>query len=134
MSPGIQSSPARRLVVATALVLPATIFVGANVVQYGLGIGGAAEWLDPLFATRATAWIATALVLVGPVGALLLAASRIIPIRFDRDDDVWEVRIRVRVDGWAIAVAALSLLVGGILAGHLIAENLACAIGVSSGC
>jgi hypothetical protein len=116
------------------LVLPATVFVGANVVQYGLGIGGAADWLDPLFASRATAWIATALVLVGPVGALLLAASRIIPIRFDRDDDAWEVRIRVRIDAWAIAVAALSLLVGGILAGHLIAENLACVIGVSSGC
>jgi hypothetical protein len=80
------------------------------------------------------AWIVTALVLVGPAAALLLAASRIMPIRFDRDGDVWEVRIRVRVDGWAIAVAALSLLVGGILAGHLVAENLACAIGVSLGC
>ena len=134
MSSSIPQSPPRRLVIATVLVIPATVFVGANVVQYGLGIGGAAEWLDPLFATRGMAWIATALILLGPVAALLLAASRIIPIRFDRDDDVWEVRIRVRVDGWAIAVAALSLLVGGILAGHLIAENLACAMGISSGC
>lgn len=133
MSARIQHSSPRRLVVAALLVAPATVFVGANVVQYGLGIDGAAEWLDPLFASRGTAWIVI-LVLVGPAAALLLAASRIMPIRFDRDGDVWEVRIRVRIDGWAIAVAALSLLVGGILAGHLVAENLACAIGVSSGC
>lgn len=134
MSARLQHSSPRRLVAAALLVTPATVFVGANVVQYGLGIDGASEWLDPLLASRGMAWIVTALVLVGPAAALLLAASRIMPLRFDRDGDVWEVRIRVRVDGWAIAVAALSLLVGGILAGHLVAENLACAIGVSSGC
>lgn len=118
---------------ATLLVAPAPVFVEANVLQYGLGIEGAAEWLDPFFAWSGMAWIVTALVLADPAAALLLAASRL-PIRFDRDGDVWEVRISVRIDGWAIGVAALSLLVGGILAGHLIAENLACVIGVPSGC
>jgi hypothetical protein len=134
VSSSIPQSSSRRLVIATVLVIPATVFVGANVVQYGRGIGGAGEWLDPLYRHAWHGVDRDRAHPSRPVAALLLAASRIIPIRFDRDDDVWEVRIRVRVDGWAIAVAALSLVVGGILAGHLIAENLACAIGVSSGC
>ena len=84
--------------------------------------------------STAVAWIVTALVLVGPVVALLLAASRLLPIRLVRDSDAWEVRIRVRTDGWAIAVATISVLVGGTLAAHLVAENLACVIGLRSTC
>jgi hypothetical protein len=64
----------------------------------------------------------------------VIAASWLLPFRLERDGDAWEVRIRVRPDGWALAVAAISLLVGGILAGHLIAENLACMIGLRSSC
>jgi hypothetical protein len=44
------------------------------------------------------------------------------------------VRIRIRVDTFAIAVGAISLVVGGILAGHLLAENLACMIGFAERC
>jgi hypothetical protein len=87
-----------------------------------------------LFALPAVAWILTVLILVGPAASFLLAASWLLPFRLERDGDAWEVRIRVRPDGWALAVAAISLLVGGILAGHLIAENLACMIGLRSSC
>jgi hypothetical protein len=124
----------RRLVLATVLLAPATVFVAANVLQYGLGIQGAADWFDPLFAVQPLAWILTFFILVGPAVSFLLAASWLLPIRLERDGDAWEVRIRVRPDGWALAVAAISVLVGGILAGHLIAENLACMIGLRSSC
>jgi hypothetical protein len=120
--------------VAGALVVPAAIFVTANVLQYGLGVKGAADWFDPLFEVAGLGWLLSAVILAGPVAALLLAASRLLPIKLIRDGDAWEVRIRVRTDRWAIAIAAISLLVGGILAGHLVAENLACAIGVASHC
>ena len=123
-----------RVLAASILVAPATVFVTANVLQYGLGVHGAADRLDPLFTTTVLEWPLTALILAGPVAAMLLALSRLLPIRFLRDDDAWEVRIRVRSDPWAIGVATVSLLVGGILAGHLLAENLACMIGVGSGC
>jgi hypothetical protein len=124
----------KRLVVASFLVAPAAIFVGANVLQYGIGVSGAADWLDPVFEVAGLEWLATALVLSGPVVALLLAATRFLPIRLVRDGDVWEMRIRVRTDWWAIAIGAISVLVGGILAGHLVAENLACVIGLRSRC
>jgi hypothetical protein len=124
----------RRLVIAGLLVVPAAIFVMANVLQYGLGVKGAADWFDPLFDVAGLGWLLSAVILAGPVAALLLAASRLLPIKLIRDGDAWEVRIRVRTDRWAIAIAAVSLLVGGILAGHLVAENLACTIGVASHC
>ena len=40
----------------------------------------------------------------------------------------WELRLRIRLDPPAIGLAAASLLVGGILFGHLLAENLACVV------
>jgi hypothetical protein len=127
-------SASRRLVAAAVLVGPAAVFVTANVLQYGIGVRGAADWLDPILEMSVIEWVASAVILVGPVIALLLAASVLLPIKFVRDGDAWEVRIRVRPDGWAIAIAAVSLLLGGILAGHLVAENLACAIGLRVHC
>jgi hypothetical protein len=134
MSMVIRHPSSRRLVLATLLLVPGAVFVTANVLQYGLGIQGAADWFDPLFALPAVAWILTVLILAGPAVSFLLAASWLLPFRLERDGDAWEVRIRVRPDGWALAVAAISLLVGGILAGHLIAENLACMIGLRPSC
>jgi hypothetical protein len=129
----IDASP-RRLVLATVLLAPSAVFVTANVLQYGVGIDGAAEWIDPAFSITAVGWLLTFVILAGPVAALLLAVSRLLPIRLVRDEDAWEVRIRVRPDRWAVAVAGLSLLVGGVLALHLVAENLACALGVRVTC
>ncbi len=127
-------APSKRLMIAAFLLGPAALFVAANVLQYGIGVHGAAEWIDPVFDVAGLGWMVTALILAGPVAALLLAASRFLPNRLFRDGDAWEVRIRVRTDWWAIAIAATSVLVGGILAGHLVAENLACVIGLRSHC
>lgn len=134
MSAVIQHQSSRRLILATLLLSPGSLFVAANILEHGLGIEGAADWFDSLLDLPAVAWILTSFILVGPAVAFLLAASQLLPIRLERDGDAWEVRIRVRADGWALAVAASSLLVGGILAGHLIAENLACMIGIRSCC
>ncbi len=79
----IQHPSSRRLVLATVLVAPATVFVAANVLQYGLGIQGAADWFDPLFAVQPVAWILTLLILAGPAGSFLLAASWLLPFRLD---------------------------------------------------
>jgi hypothetical protein len=124
----------RRLLIATLVVMPAAVFVALNVLQYGLGVPHAADWMDPVWNVSGLAWLATTIVLAGPVAALLLAVTRIFPVRLVRDGDAWEVRIRVRLDRWAIAIATLSLVVGGILAGHLLAENLACMLGLRASC
>lgn len=134
MSASGQHQSFRRLVVATLLLGPAAVFVSANLLQYEFGVDGAADWLEPLFGLAGVASIVTAFVVAGPLIALLLAATRLLPIRLVRDGDAWEVRIRVRSDMWATAVAGVSLVVGAILAGYVVAENLACVIGVRTGC
>jgi hypothetical protein len=138
MSSRIEHAPERherprRLVLATIAVTPATTFLTVHVLQYGLGIDGAARWFDALFPSLLGP-ILIAVVLGGPVLAFVLAASRLLPVRLIRDDDAWEVKIRVRPDAWALAVAATSLLVGGFLIGHMAWENLACAIGSAAAC
>lgn len=134
MSARIVREPARRLVLAAIAVAPSAVFIAANVVQYGLGIRGAADWLNPLFETPGIGWLVTGIILAGPIVCFLLAASRLLPIRLRRDGDAWEVRLRVRADVWALVLVGLSALVGGILAGHLLAENLACMLGIATGC
>ena len=111
MSTVIEHPSSRRLVLtlATVLLAPGTLFVAANVLEHGVGIEGAAAWFDSLLALPGFSAIVTVVILGGPVVALLLAGSRLLPIRLERDGDAWEVRIRVRADGWAIAVVAISL-------------------------
>jgi hypothetical protein len=136
MSTAIEHPSSRRLVLTLATVLlgPGTLFVAANVLEHGIGLEGAAAWFDSLLNLPGVSWIVTSFILGGPVVALLLAGSRLLPIRLERDGDAWEVRIRVSADGWAIAVVAASVVVGVILAGHLIAENMACVIGLRPYC
>jgi hypothetical protein len=133
--PAHRHSRDRRLVWAVVLLAPAVVFVTASVLQYGVGVPNAADWLNPLFTIKGVELISTTWVVGGPVVAFLLAASRVFPIRLVRDeDDTWEIRLRVRFDWPAITIAGVSLLYGGFLIGHLLAENAACMIGVKATC
>jgi hypothetical protein len=125
------SPPARRkrLLVATVLAAPATVFVGTHVIQYGIGITGAADWIDAPFGDRRVAWLAIGLVLGGPVIAFTLAATRLLSIRPMRHGDDLELRIRVRLDLWALVVATVSAGVGGFLIAHIALENLLDVVG-----
>jgi hypothetical protein len=125
----------RRLVWAVILLAPAVVFVTGSALQYGVGIRGTADWFNPVFTIDGLREVATVLVVAGPVLAFLLAASRVFPIRLVRDgDDTWEIRLRVRLDWAAIVIAAVALLYGGFLIAHLIAENMACMIGLKASC
>ncbi len=124
----------RRLLVAAAAVAPATVFVTANVMQHGLGVSGAATWLDPAFETPDLSALLTALILIGPVAAALLALSWLVPLRFTRDDDAWQVTVRVRTDSFAIGVFVVAVAVGLALLAYAAAENAGCILGLSTRC
>jgi hypothetical protein len=120
---------------AAVLIAPAVVFVTGSALQYGAGVPKAADWFNPLFTIDGLRQIAVTWVVGGPVVAFLLAASRVFPIRLVRDeDDTWEIRLRVRIDWPAITIAGVSLLYGGFLIGHLLAENAACMIGGKATC
>ena len=124
----------RRLLLAAAAVAPATVFVTANVMQHVLDVSGAATWLEPAFETPALSALLTALVLIGPVAAALLTLSWLMPLRFTRDDDAWQVTIRVRTDPFVIGVFVFAVTVGATLLAYAAAENAACILGLSSRC
>jgi hypothetical protein len=134
MDSRVAPAESRRLLVAVVLLVPSAVFVTANVLQYWLGIDGAAEWIDPLFQIDPIGWLATALILLGPVVTFLIAAARLLPIKVERDEDTWKIQLRVRIEPRAIALTAASLVFGGILLGHLVAENLPCLAGLRSSC
>jgi hypothetical protein len=132
--PAIHHVIPRRLFIAVVAVLPAVVFLASSVLQYGLDISGAATWMDPLFDTTGLRLLAIGVVLLGPAMAAVLALSWLLPLRWTRNEDAWELRIRVRVDPVAIAIFLVALACGAILYGHIAAENAACLIGLASRC
>ena len=124
----------RRLVVAALATLPAALFLACSVLQYGLGISNAASWMDPAFDTAGVRILTIGVVLLGPTVAAVLALTWLLPVRWRRDGDSWEVRIRVRLDPIAFSILGVSLVCGAILYGHIAAENAACAIGLTAHC
>ena len=124
----------RRLLIAVAAILPAAVFLACSVLQYGLGISNAASWMDPAFDTAGVRIFTIAVVLLGPTVAAILALTWLLPVRWTRDGDSWELRVRVRLDPVAITILGVSLTCGAILYGHIAAENAACVIGLTARC
>jgi hypothetical protein len=124
----------RRLVVAAVATLPAAVFLACSVLQYGLGVSNAASWMDPAFDAPGIRILTIAVVLLGPTVAAILALTWLLPVRWTRDEDSWELRIRVRLDPIAITILGVSLACGAILFGHIAAENAACVIGLTTRC
>ena len=120
--------------VAAVATLPAALFLACSVLQYGLGISNAASWMDPAFDTAGVRILTIGVVLLGPTVAAVLALSWLLPVRWRRDGDAWELRIRVRLDPIAFSILGVSLVCGAILYGHIAAENAACAIGLTAHC
>jgi hypothetical protein len=64
----------------------------------------------------------------------VLATSWLLPFRVARDDDAWQVTIRVRIDPFAIAVLGVSICSGAALLAYAVIENAACLFGSATTC
>lgn len=126
-----------RLILALAglLVLPSVLFTAANLLKHGLGI----EWLaDALGQLAEPGDIMTtghtALVLGGPVLALLLVLPSVVRFRAGRSPDVVEATVALRLRWAHLAVAGVALTVLAILFAYLIVENGDCWFGPTVAC
>jgi len=121
---------------AAVLLVPAVLFVGANLMKYGLGVNVLSDALGPFAEPRdgALEAIVTVFVLVGPVVALALALAPIVRLRFGRSNAVVEATVSVRLRWTQIGVALVALAVLVVLGGYLVAENSACWFGVAIAC
>lgn len=114
--------------------MPALVFVIANVLQHEMDVHGAASWLEPMLEAPATSALVTVVVALGPLLAVVLTLSWMVPLRAARSGDAWQVTLRVRTHPFAIAVLVISLGVGIALLAYLVAENAPCVLGLASSC
>jgi hypothetical protein len=117
------------------LVLPAALFVGANVLKYGLGIDGPYNALGPLTdPPKGTGDLVTVIVLVGPVVGLGVALWPVLGLRFAHPDGEVKATVSLRLRWANIAIAVVALGVLAVLFGHILAENAACWFGSDTFC
>lgn len=117
------------------LIVPAALFVVANVLAYGIGRPGLANALGP-FATPhgAADVLVSAIVVLGPFAAFTLEVARLLRVEIGRRDDRLRVTLEIRA-AWAnvaVATVAVSILAG--LAGYLVTENADCWFGAALRC
>jgi hypothetical protein len=123
------------MILAAVLVLPAALFVGANVLKYGLGIDGPYDVLGPLTdPPKGAGNVVTAIVLVGPVIGLAIALSPVLRLRFAYPDGEVQGSVSLRLRWVNIAIAVVALGVLAVLFGHILAENAACWFGNETYC
>ena len=123
------------LILAAALVLPAAVFVGANVLKYGLGVDGPHDALGPLTdPPKGMGNIVTTIVLVGPVIGLAIALSPVFRLRFAHPEGEVQASFSLRLRWVNIAIALVALGVLAVLSGYVLAENAACWFGSDISC
>ncbi len=117
------------------LVLPSALFVAANVLKHELGIPALADRLG-WFAEPGDIGAAgvTAVVLFGPVLALIVVLVPIVRLRMTRSKDALEATVALRVRPANLAVAGVSLAVLALLGAYLVSENANCWFGSSGHC
>ena len=118
---GFVSAPSRRAgglgLVGLAVSLPTLVFVVANLLQYGLGIQGPADVIDPLYPGPPIGW----LILILPLIGFALAAAPVLGVTVARSEG--GLRSQIVVHLRPINVFA-GLVTGGLAAfvvAHLIA-------------
>ncbi|MEX2405702.1 MAG: hypothetical protein WD834_00040 [Actinomycetota bacterium] len=118
------------------LVLPAALFVTANVLKYGSGVDALSNVLGSFTepGEGATNVSVTALVLVGPAIALAIALMPIVRLRLGRSDRTVEATVSLQLEWARVAIALVALTVLAVLAGHIAAENAACWLGSARVC
>ena len=117
------------------LVLPSALFVAANVLKHELGIPALADrlgWFAEPGDIGATG--VTAVVLFGPVLALIVVLVPIVRLRMSRSNGELEAAVALRVRAANLAVAAVAFAVLALLAGYLFSENASCWFGSSVRC
>jgi hypothetical protein len=132
----MEARPRWSTLLAGAFVLPAVVFVTANVLKYGLGVDALSNVLGP-FAEPGEGTlnlVVTALVLVGPVVALAMVLLPIVRLRLGRSDGMVEATVSLRLEWARVAIALVAVAVLAVLAGHIAAENAACWVGSARAC
>lgn len=126
-----------RAAAATGAVLlaPAVLFVMANVLAHGFARPGVADALGPFVTPRGAASVlVSAVVMLGPIGALCLEATRLLSVDAGRHGGRLRLELEVRIAWMNITVAIVAGAILVVLAGYLVTENADCWFGAAVRC
>ena len=120
-----------RSLFAGLLMIPAMLFVTANLLKYQAGLAQPYDVLAPIWSTDVAAYQAAfdSLVLLGPLAAMALVARSVVGLSFARRDGGWVASLSVEKRWPRIALIGSGLLLLGVMGLYLIAENLPCILG-----
>ncbi len=118
---GFVSAPSRRAaglgLVGLALSLPTLVFVVANLLQYGLGIQGPADVIDPLVPGPPIGWLILMLPLIG----FALAAVPVVGVTIARGETGLRSQIVVHMRPVNLFAGAITGGLAAFVVAHLIA-------------
>jgi hypothetical protein len=118
---GFVSAPSRRAsgmgLVGLALSLPTLVFVVANLLQYGLGIQGPADVIDPLYPGPPIGW----LILILPLVGFALAALPVVGVTVTRGDGGLRSQIVIHLRPLNVLAGVVTGGLAAFIVAHLIA-------------
>lgn len=117
-------------VLGMLLLMPAAVVILVSVLNYGLGIRAPFEMIQP----AVERWgikdppglNITSLIVFGPMISLLISLSRVVEVRFAKDDSGLVLNIAVMRNKYHLIMIALSVLIGITLFVYGIGENCLC--------
>lgn len=121
----LQRHPTATALVAALLLAPTFVFVGVSILAYDIAIPGLAATVDPVLAAVTAPLPVDLFLLAAPFGAFLLAALPLIGLRRERVDGELRLTLALRARALNLVILLVAIVVGGILAGHVVGEFLA---------
>lgn len=121
--------PARRhplafAMAAFAIMAPTLVFLTLSLIGHELGFTAVASFVDPIIVSVTKPRVVDLALVGAPLIALALAVLPLLDLRVESDPDGPTLTLRIRALAANVIVAALSLLLGALLIGHIVAESV----------
>jgi hypothetical protein len=110
--------------VALIVIAPTTLFVVLSMLAYQFGISGLVGLMEPVNQWLNGQRLLDLLLVVSPAAGRLLAAAPLLKLDLHKRDSGGSATIELRMKALNLVVALLALLIGGLLVGHIVFENV----------
>jgi hypothetical protein len=116
--------PGAFALVAALLLLPTLAVVALSLVGHELGVVAVARAVDPVIVALSSVRVIDLGLVVAPLVAFVVAVLPLLDLRLERAQAASVLALRVRAVPVNVVVAALALLVGAALVGHIVTESV----------
>jgi hypothetical protein len=117
--------PTALALVALLVILPTMTFVFLSLLAYELGVSGLIVIVEPALSTLNRSPLVDFFLLVAPFLAFVVAVTPLFGIGVFRTDGELRLTFGFRARALNLVVIGLCVVVGGLLAGHILIELLA---------